>query len=176
MRVLLSAVAALSLLLAAPIAAAAPVRLAPTAISADLQEDLEDKYGLREGEYLQERLAVRLTRELANAGADVSENAPITIETTIIDARPNRPTFKQLGDTISLSYSGSISIGGAELSAVLRGADGQALREVTHRHYSHSLEDVAFAADSWHDARRAIDRFARKVAQAYLEQSSQAAR
>lgn len=176
MRVLFSAVAAFSLILAASPAAASQIAVAPAAISAELQEDLEDDYGVREGEYLQERLAERLSRALANAGADLSENAPITVEATIVDARPNRPTFKQLGDTVSLSYSGSISIGGAELTAVLRGADGQVLREVSHRHYSYSLEDVSFAADSWYDARRAINGLARKVADAYLEQSRQAAR
>ncbi len=176
MRALLSALAALSMIAVAAPAAADPVRLTPATYSADFQEELEDKYGLREGVYLQERLTNRLTRALTNAGAEISDAAPVTIETIIIDAAPNRPTYKQLGDEVSLSYAGSFSIGGAELNAVLRGADGQALREVSHRFYSASLQDVSPASDSWHDARRAIDRFARKVADAYQQQSRQAAR
>ena len=60
----------------------------------------------------------------------------------------------------------SISLGGAELHAVLRGADGVVIEEVTHRRYNYSLEEIG-AATTWSEARRAIRQFADKVADAY---------
>ena len=105
---------------------------------------------------------------LTERGATLSEGAPVTVEISIVDADPNRPTMQQLADTPGLDAFRSISIGGAELHAVLRGADGQVLSEVTHRRYNHSLDDVIPPATTWTEARRAIRQFANKVADAYV--------
>ena len=60
-------------------------------------------------------------------------------------------------------------MGGAELRAILRGADGQVISEITHRRYNYSIEDAAMQAPTtWSEAQRAIRRFARRVADAYV--------
>lgn len=146
-------------------AAAEPVALTPIAFSPALQADIQEDLGARDGDYLRRMTADALTRALRNVGADVTSSAPMRVEVTIVDAEPNRPTFKQLGQRIGLDYS-SISIGGAELNAVVRGADGQVLAQVNHRRFSNSLRDVALGASTWSDARRAISQFAVKVARA----------
>lgn len=165
MRTALLAAAALTLF-ALP-AAADPVVIAPAAFSPAFQEKLDDDIGAREAGVLQRAVHAALARNLARAGATPAENAAVTVETTIVDARNNRPTFEQLSDRPGLSYIGSISTGGAELTGVIRDASGRELRRVTHRWYEPQL---AWASPSeWGDARRAIDGFARKVARAYGE-------
>jgi hypothetical protein len=104
-----------------------------------------------------------ISRELTRRGVSADT---ASIEVTIVDAEPNRPTMQQLFDRPSLDYS-SISIGGAELRATVRGANG-ATTEVTHRRYNHSLADIVGAATTWTEARRSIRQFAVKVADAYI--------
>lgn len=165
MRILL-AIAAISALALAQPAVAAPVTLAPVTISPALQAEIEDTYGAREAAYLQNEVTRQVSRALARSGANVSASAPVTIETAIVDARPNRPTMQQLSDTPGLDMFHSVSIGGAELTAVLRGADGRVLSEVAHERYSTTLAEAGLTP--WADARRAITQFARKVADAYV--------
>lgn len=149
---------------AAVFAFAAPAwaQSTPVSFSPEFQTALEEELGVREGEVLRTAVTDAITRELSRRG--VSSN--VSIEVTIIDAEPNRPTFQQLLDQPSLDFS-SISIGGAELRAVVRGANG-ATTEVTHRRYNHSLGDLQGAATTWTEARRAIRQFAVKVADAYV--------
>ncbi len=78
-----------------------------------------------------------IARELTRRGVS---SAGLSIDVTIVDAEPNRPTMQQMFDQPSLDSS-SISIGGAELRAVLHNASGQ-MTEVTHRRYNHSLADL----------------------------------
>ena len=150
--------------LAAP-AFAAPVALQPAKFSPAFQTKLERTLGVREGAYLQAVLERRLTRALAEQGGEAAAAGAITIETTIVDARANRLTFEQLSRNVSLDYLGSISTGGAELTAVLRSADGREISRVEHRYYQNDLRNVSLS--DWGDAERAIDQFARKVARAY---------
>jgi hypothetical protein len=149
-------------------AAADPVPVAPISYSPEFQQELNDDLGAREGVYLSAQVTRAVARELAERGATMSASAPLTIEISIIDADPNRPTFQQLADQPSLDGFRSISIGGAELRAVLRGADGSVVSEITHRRYNHSLADIQGAATTWSEARVAIRQFANKVADAYV--------
>ncbi|MBI1186592.1 MAG: DUF3313 family protein [Alphaproteobacteria bacterium] len=165
---LASLVALLTLGVVARPAAAGPISLPPAAYSDAFQEKLAEDYGEREGDYLREAIERALVRALARVGGQVSASPGVRIETTIIDARPNRPTFRQLNDRPGLDFGRSISIGGAELHAVLRGSDGRVLAEVDHRFFEHDIRNV-LALTTWGDARRSIDRFARKVAAAYAQ-------
>jgi hypothetical protein len=90
----------------------------------------------------------------------------VQIELSIVSARPNRPTFEQAMDRPGLDMFNSISVGGAELRGVVRNAAGAEVQTVEHRYYSHDLYDARFNADTWGDARRAMRRFATKVADA----------
>lgn len=150
---------------AALLAFAAPAwaQSTPVSFSPEFQTALEDDYGVREGEVLRTAVTDAITRELSRRGVAAGS---ANIEVTIVDAEPNRPTMRQLFDEPSLDFS-SISIGGAELRAVVRSANGGST-EVTHRRYNHSLEDIAGAATTWTEARRAIRQFAVKVADAYV--------
>ena len=147
---------------------AAPVTLAPISFSPEFQTELNDELGVREGEFLQRTVHEAVARELTERGATLSAGAPVTVEISIVDADPNRPTMQQLADTPGLDAFRSISIGGAELHAVLRGANGQVLTEVSHRRYDQSLEDAIPPTGTWQEARRAIRQFADKVADAYV--------
>ncbi len=150
---------------AAVLAFAAPAwaQSTPVSFSSEFQTALEEEYGVREGEVLRAAVTDAISRELARRGVSSSD---VSIDVTIVDAEPNRPTMQQLVDRPSLDFQ-SISIGGAELSAVVRGANG-ATTEVTHRRYNHSLADLSGAATTWTEARRSIRQFAVKVADAYV--------
>ena len=165
---LTSALASAAALAFAQLAYASPVTLAPISFSTEFQAQLDAELGAREGDVLQRAVVDAVSRELAERGATLSEGAPVTVEISIIDAAPNRPTMQQLVDTPGLDAINSVSIGGAELRAVLRSADGRTLSEVTHRRYNYNLADVSGAATTWTEARRAIRQFANKVADAYV--------
>lgn len=161
------ALIAASLVLFSAPAFARPVALAPVVFSPTFQEKLDETLGAGEADYLERRIQRALTRELTRTGGDIAANAPVTIETTLVDARANKPTLQQMADNTSLSYSGSISRGGAELVGILRGADGRELAQVSQRFYENDLRWASFT--TWGDAERAIDFYARKMAAAYRD-------
>lgn len=151
----------------APAALAGPVSLAPVSFSPEFQTSLDEDIGVSEGEVLREAVTEAVSRALARRGANLGPGG-IVVEISILDADPNRPTMRQLSDEPSLDYGRSLSIGGARLSAVLRGADGAVISEVNHRRYNTDINDAAsFSFATWSEARRAIRQFAEKVADAY---------
>jgi hypothetical protein len=146
------------------ILAASALMLAPAALATDFNityapefaEELEDNYGLREGDYLTKSIQSHLQRELSKAGVEVSR-----IDVRIEDARPNRPTFKQLGDRIGLS-SRSISTGGMELTATAFNASGTEITTYNYDWFENRIQDAG--PTTWYDAKKASRRFARKFA------------
>ena len=167
MRFKFALAAAIGALTFAGAAAAGTVSLAPISFSEEFQTELDDEYGAREGEYLRETITDAVTRALAREGATVASGAPLTIEISIVDADPNRPTFQQVTQTPGLDSFRSLSIGGAELHAVLRDASGAVVTEVSHRRYDQTLWD-AQGSSTWSEARQAIRGFANRVADAYV--------
>ena len=167
MRILFS-LAALTALAMAQSAAAATVTLAPIGFAPEFQTVLEEELGVREGARLQQRIADRVDAALASVGGEIAPGGDMTLEVTIIDAAPNRPTMQQLRDEPGLDWGRSISTGGASLRGVLRGAGGQVLAEIEHSYHTPSLQYVFAPPGPWTDADRAIRRFADKVADAYL--------
>jgi hypothetical protein len=147
------------------LAAAILASLAPAAFAAEINvsyapefsEKLADDYGVREGEYLTERVKSDLERELAKAGADVSR-----IDVTIVDAKPSRPTFKQAGDEPGLDMHRSVSLGGMKLKAVAYNASGDAGDAFEYKWYESDITQAGIS--TWHDARRASSRFATRFA------------
>jgi len=150
-------------------AAAAPVTLAPVSFSPEFQVIVDEELGAREGEYLSRAVTTAVSRALDRRGASLGQGGDVTIEISILDADPNRPTMQELSHNPGLDFMRSYSIGGAELQAVLRGADGQVIRQVEHRRYNHSINDFLGPPSTWSEAERAIQQFARKVADAYVE-------
>lgn len=154
------AAALIALAIATP--AAADVSTSQISFSPEFEIALHEEFGEREGDYLREATSAAINRAIARRHV---RGAGPSVEVVIVDADPNRPTMHQMSETPGLSME-SISLGGAELRAVLRGADGAVVEEVTHRRYNISLQDVG-AATTWSEARRAIRQFADKVADAY---------
>ena len=152
MKTLLLAGAALMI---APIAQAGEINIS---FSEDFTETLNEDYGVREGEVLIEELTEDLTRTFGDELASMGD-----INITIIDAKPNRPTFEQMGAGLSFE---SISIGGADLVGEVVDADGAVIASVEYDYYSHSIED-SIGRTTWSDARRAFDRFTRRLASEY---------
>lgn len=171
MRLLTTSVAFAALLFAQK-AAAQTVGLAPISFSADLQTELDEELGAREGEVLQRAVTSAVEQALTRRGAMIGEPGALRVEIAIVDADPNRPTREQLAGQPGLDALRSISVGGAELHAVLRGADGQVLEEVSHRQYDQNIRDAQFSNTTWGTARRAMRQFATKVANAYAAHAS----
>jgi len=168
MRAILLAAATLAL---AQGAWAQPLAPEQISYSPEFQTALDEELGAREGEILRRAVADAINDELARRGASVSAGGP-SIEVSIVDAEPNRPTMQQLVDTPGLDWGRSISLGGAELHAVLRGADGAVLSEVDHRRFNFTISELNGAVNTWTEARRAIRRFADKVADDYVAHAS----
>lgn len=163
MRLKFALVSAAALSFAGAAFADAP-QMTSISFSPEFQTSLDEEYGAREGEYLRSTVEHAVARALARRGATPG----LTIDVSIIDADPNRPTFEQMGATPGLDGFRSISIGGAELHAVLRDANGVVVSEVSHQRYNHSLADLTGAETTWSEANSAIRQFANKVADAYV--------
>ncbi|MES1199692.1 MAG: hypothetical protein ABUS48_06910 [Pseudomonadota bacterium] len=147
-------------------AVAAPISIAPVAIDAKLQTTIQDDLGQREGDYLVRALTDEVTEALERQGAQVTPDAGVRLEITLVNAQPNHPTFAQMGRPPFLDMS-SVSIGGAEIRGVLRAQDGRVLAEFTEENYDQRLDEFTQASSTWTAARRAIQHFARRVAMAY---------
>ena len=150
---------------------AAPVALAPVAVSSEFQEALDEDIGAREGDVLRRSVQRALENALARRGATIAAEAPVSVEATIVRAAPNRPTLQQIAHRPGLDMGRSISTGGAELRGVIRASDGRVLAEVSHRRLDRNLSELPPAVATWTEANRAIRRFAEKVADAYVAQT-----
>jgi hypothetical protein len=154
-----------ALLASAPVAAAQDFALGAVTFSPELQMEFANDFGVRESPVLVRAVEHALSSEMARRGHDLGASAAVTIEVTIVDAAPNRPTMEQLVDRPGLSLQ-SISTGGAEIKATIRDADGRILAEVEHRRFD-QFEELTGAESTWSSARRAIRQWAHKVATAY---------
>jgi hypothetical protein len=148
----------LSVLLAAgaSTALAAPATVTVT-VGEKMQEKAVETYGVAEVD----RLAAELRREVEAALARTGAYTDSRIELILVDAVPNRPTFKQLGEVDGLS-SRSFGIGGAEIEGRAVSPDGT----VTTLHYKWYETDIERAATAWTwaDTAWAFDRFAYRLA------------
>lgn len=153
----LAAAAALTL---APAAFAAPlpaVSSVSVAIGPELQEKAEKTYGVRDVQRLADELQRDVERELARRGG-LGEGG--RLELVLVDAKPNRPTFKQLGDTPGLSFQ-SFGVGGATIEGRAIAADGT-VTPVRYRWYETDIRHAAYGS-TWSDAEWTINRFASRL-------------
>lgn len=150
MRVIVLAAALALATGGAALAAPAEVQVS---IGPQLQDKAEKIYGVRDvrelaGE-LKKDVELRLARTSAYDGA--------RIELTLVDAVPNRPTFKQLADKPGLSFE-SFGVGGARIEGRIVAPDGK----VTPLAYKYYETDIRWARhrSTWSDAEWTIQRFA----------------
>jgi hypothetical protein len=141
------------------LAGAAQAQTVSVAIGPKLQEKA-DEYGQRELDFLARDLKVSVESRLARAGSSGR------YELVLVDAKPNRPTFEQLGDRPGLSPL-SWGVGGATIEGAYVAPDG-ARTPLAYRWYE---SDIAWARfeSTWGDAQAAFDRFGNRLArgQAY---------
>lgn len=123
-------------------------------MSDDFVEKLSDDYGAREGE----KLLNSIEKKFSHAFEDFDGKIIVTIE----DAKPNRPTMKQLGGTMGLSLNGSYSIGGATLSAKAIDSSGAQIAELKNEWYDSSIE-YAYGKSTWGSAKRSMSMLVRKL-------------
>lgn len=152
----ITALAVAALLSSATAAFAAPASVTVT-VGPELQKKAIEKYGVRDIDRLAAELRKDVERELARTGAYDGAR----IELVLVDAQPNRPTFKQLGDKPGLSFQ-SFGIGGARIV-------GQAIAPggaVTPLKYSYYETDIRQSWDrsTWSDAEWTMNRFAYRLA------------
>jgi hypothetical protein len=123
-------------------------------IGPELQAKASEKYGVREVERLADSLRRDVERALAKRGGGRAE-------LVLVDAKPNRPTFKQMSDKPGLSFQ-SFGIGGATIEGRIVTADGRET-PFTYRWYESDIRNV-MPTSTWGDAERAFDRAARRIA------------
>lgn len=150
------ALAAAALLAGAPSAFAAPAQVSVT-VGPELMTKAAKTYGVRDVQ----RLAAELRSEVEDAVARSGRHEDARIELVLVDAKPNRPTFKQLSDTPGLSYE-SFGVGGAAITGRIVAADGSET-PVDYRWYETDIRQ-AYGYWTWTDAERTFDRFAHRVA------------
>lgn len=154
MRILVLSATALLASATATFAAPASVTVA---VAPELQKTFDKTYGTREGERLTANLQSSVEATLARTGAHEGSR----IELVLTDAKPNRPTFKQLSDTPGLSLQ-SFGIGGATIKGKIIAADGTE-KPLSYRWYENDIRE-AYYNWIWSDAEWTFDRFARKLA------------
>lgn len=151
----LVAVSAAALLISAGAATAAPAVVSVT-VAPKFEKKGAEKYGVREIAMLTSDLRASVERELAKTGAYQDQR----VELVLVDAIPNRPTFKQMSDKPGLSFT-SFGIGGARIEGRAVAADGT-ITPLGYKWYETSIED-AWGRSTWQDAQWTFDRFARKL-------------
>ena len=135
---------------AAPLSAVGSVEVT---IAPELQKKAVEDLGVTDIDRLAAELRKDVTRELERTGVLAGGR----LELVLTDVRPNRPTFRQLGNKPGLSYE-SFGIGGATI-------DGQAISvtgEITPIHFQWYESDIgeALTKSTWSDASYAFNRFA----------------
>ncbi|HTP38789.1 MAG TPA: hypothetical protein VMI92_04380 [Steroidobacteraceae bacterium] len=144
-------------------AAIPALSLMPFQVSPSLQKKLSDDYGEAELATLQDQLERSLQSAWGKSPPGACANGAVSVDTTLIDAAPNHPTRQQLMRQPSLDYLRSVSVGGAEMSGVLRSADGHVVATIPVRHFAMDIREARLSGDTWGDARQALDMYARAL-------------
>jgi hypothetical protein len=156
LKMRITALVAAALLSSATAAAAAPASVTVT-IGPDLQKKAIEKYGVRDVDRLASELRKDVERELARTGAYDGSR----IELVLVDAQPNRPTFKQMSDKPGLSFE-SFGIGGARIEGQAI-APGGAATPVRYSYYETDIRQSR-GHSTWSDAQWTMNRFAYRLA------------
>jgi hypothetical protein len=154
MRITSLAAVTLGLALAAGSAIAAPD--VQVTVGPKLSDKAVKTYGIREVETLADRLRHDVQRELARTGAYPDGR----IELTLVDAKPNRPTSKEMGAKPGLSFQ-SFGVGGARIEGRIVAANGS-VRSLSYSWYETDIRNAPYQS-TWGDAEYTFDNFARRL-------------
>lgn len=152
----LPSIAAALFLASATAVSAAPASVT-VAVGPELQKKFDKTYGQREAAFLTGELREAVEKALAKSSAYDDAR----VELTLVDVKPNRPTFKQLSDTPGLSFE-SFGVGGAAIEGRVVSADG-AETKVDYKWFETDIRQSR-ANWIWSDAEWTFDRYARKLA------------
>lgn len=156
MRMIPTALLLTGLALAATGADAAPAEV-QVQIGPKLQKAAADTLGVKEVDRLAGDLRRQVEKQLGRTG--VLDGA--RVELTLVDVKPNRPTFKQLGDRPGLSYE-SFGLGGARIEGRAIAVDG-AVTPIRYEWYESDIRYAPYRV-TWSDAETAFSQFARRLA------------
>lgn len=137
-------------------AAAAEPATVTVKLSPEVQKAATKTYGAAEVDRVAENLRQTVAKKLDRTG--VLQGARVDL--TLVDVKPNRPTFKQLGDRPGLSYQ-SYSVGGARVEGTATAIDGS-VTPVSYQWYDTDIRN-AWYKPTWSDADRAFDRLADRL-------------
>jgi hypothetical protein len=153
MRTLILATAAV---LASATAALATPASVSVSVGPELQAKAAKTLGEREINDLAKTLQTTVEQRLAKSNAYDGAK----IELVLTDAKPNRPTFKQLGDTPGLSMR-SFGVGGAAIEGRAVNPDGT----VVPLRYSYTQPDIRWVRGygTWTDAEDTFEQFAAEL-------------
>ena len=138
-------------------AAAAQAPAVSVAIGPKLQAKAE-LYGQRELDFLAQDLRASVESRIARSNAFAPGGQ---LELVIVDARPNRPTYHQLGKRPDLTML-SFGNGGASVEGVYVAPDGSRI-PVSYKWYG---SNIAWAQSNttWTDALETFDRMGERLA------------
>jgi hypothetical protein len=126
-----------------------------------------DEYGEKDIALLKDTLRADLERELGRIGRLAEGGAAdAVLDIVLEDALPNQPTAKQQTASPQPLDPRSVFVGGAHVSAVLAGGDGQALGRFDYEWQTRPDIRQAEYATTWTDARRTLQKFASQLADA----------
>lgn len=150
---------------AAQAAPVGPISQVTVAIGPGLQAKAKT-YGQRELDKLAVELEDDVVRTLSRTGGMAPGGAKLHL--ILADAVPNRPTFKQLGDRVGLSFE-SFGVGGASIEGEVIYPDGRT-EPVRYKWYETDIRQ-SYARYTWGDATDTFMRFADRLArgQVYAE-------
>lgn len=140
-------------------AALPPISRVTVEIGPKLQEKAVEDYGVRDVDRLAAELQEEVEHALSRSGGLTADGG--RLELVLVDAKPNRPTFKQMSDRPGLSMQ-SFGIGGAKIEGRAVYADGTTV-PVSYKWYETDIR-LSQPSTTWSDAQRTFDRFALKLA------------
>jgi len=121
-------------------------------------------YGDKELKKLISKLEISIKNQFKKFNIEISEDAETILSVTLVDAKPNRPTFRQLAKEPSLSYQ-SFATGGAKIQAELLSPSGKVIGKFIYENYETDIKNSRYGS-TWKDSKRAFYWFAMKSAKA----------
>lgn len=152
------AILALGAVIAGPAFAAPQVATVRVSIGPDLAKKTQIM-DAREFDYLTRELKRSVEKRLDRSGALDPEGGELDL--VIEDARPNRPTLREMSAKPGLSFQ-SFGVGGARVSGEYRAASG-ARTPVAYGWYETDIRWAQYGS-TWSDADEAFDRLAARLA------------
>ena len=140
------------------------VTLAPTVI-----QRLNTSLGIAEGPTLERIVSEAVARAVVPSRCSSTSHIDVSVD----EAEPTHPTRRQLLDQPSLDFLRSKSIGGAALTARLLDANGTVIDSFNYRRFAIDIYQASPAAETWSDARLAVDLFAAKLASTCAKSAAQ---